>query len=95
MAHLVKACLCGQSSTRISRISAPMALPRRRWRQDDAMGTGRGAAGPLDVSGAFARGSRAQFMEKYAADLQRLRDREDLPCESRWFDSHCHLDSCY
>jgi len=72
-----------------------MALPRRRWRQDDAMGTGRGghAGGPLDVSGAFARGSRAQFMEKYAADLQRLRDRDDLPCEARWFDSHCHLDS--
>ena len=70
---------------------------RRRWRNDGSAGApfpfGNGAGrGGLGISAAYGQGTRAMFMERYRADLQRLMDREDLPADARWFDSHCHLD---
>jgi hypothetical protein len=71
---------------------------RRRWRNDGSAGlapfpfVGAGRGGGLGISAAYAQGTRAMFMERYRADLQRLMDREDLPADARWFDSHCHLD---
>lgn len=72
---------------------------RRRWRNDGSAGlapfpfVGAGRGGGLGISAAYAQGTRAMFMERYRADLQRLMDREDLPADARWFDSHCHLES--
>ena len=43
--------------------------------------------------GSDARGSRAAFMDRYAADLKRLAERDDLPADARCFDSHCHLEA--
>lgn len=71
---------------------------RRRWRNDGSAGlapfpfVGAGRGGGLGISAAYAQGTRAMFMERYKADLQRLMDREDLPADAKWFDSHCHLD---
>ena len=64
----------------------------RRWRPaDGAMGTGRGS--DLGLSAAYAQGTRTMFLQRYAADLRRVMDREDMQPDVRWFDSHCHLDA--
>lgn len=52
-----------------------------------------GREGSLGLADAFNAGARQAYLERYAADLRRLEDRSDLPASSRWFDSHCHLES--
>ena len=65
-----------------------------RWRQrPPEHPEGRGRGGDLGIAAAYARGSRAAFMDRYAADLKRLAERDDLPADARWFDSHCHLEA--
>lgn len=54
-------------------------------------GAGRGCA--VGTSNAYAAGVRSAFALRYAAELERLRARPDLPANARWFDSHCHLES--
>lgn len=55
-------------------------------------GTGRGGALRV-ASEPFAAGVRSAYSERYAAELNRLQARRDLPAAARWLDSHCHLES--